>query len=53
MGLVGHTDEDAMNIDEDEPQITDMVSFMCLAVLYIYITLIYTIIGRNGRRRPQ
>ncbi|KAG2113245.1 hypothetical protein BD769DRAFT_1673775 [Suillus cothurnatus] len=24
MGLVGHTDEDAMNIDKDEPQITDM-----------------------------
>ncbi|KAG2143322.1 hypothetical protein BD769DRAFT_1661757 [Suillus cothurnatus] len=24
MGLVGHTDEDAMNINEDEPQITDM-----------------------------
>jgi len=53
MDIVTLNDKDAMNIDEHEPQITDMVCFMCLAVLYIYTMLIYTIIGRNGHCLPQ
>jgi len=53
MDVVALNDEDTMNINEHEPEITDMVRIICLVVLYIYTTFIYTIIGRNGCCRPQ
>jgi len=53
MDVVALNDEDTMNINEHKPEITDMVSFICLTVLYIYTMLIYTIIGRNGHCHPQ